>query len=289
MKKLNTVKLPLAACLVSLSCSALTQEMEEVIITASLIDASSDSISNPLHVVNGESVATDASQSIGASIDGLMGVSSSDYGAAVGQPIIRGMSGSRVKILNNGVVIRDVSGLGPDHVNDADLNNIQQIEIVRGPSSLLYSNGTIGGIVNIVDNTIARKDFEESRFKLGLEAQSVNDGDSHDFSYQNNIGGLNISAAYKDSKFGDFDIPNGAVIHHEEEHEGEEHEGEEHEGEEHEENLGYLPNSDAGSTSKRLGISKTGDWGFFGLSMSDTENLYGVPYHGEGHEGHGMT
>ena len=279
MKKLNTVKLPLAACLVSLSCSALTQEMEEVIITASLIDASSDSISNPLHVVNGESVATDASQSIGASIDGLVGVSSSDYGAAVGQPIIRGMSGSRVKILNNGVVIRDVSGLGPDHVNDADLNNIQQIEIVRGPSSLLYSNGTIGGIVNIVDNTITRKDFEESRFKLGLEAQSVNDGDSHDFSYQNNIGGLNISAAYKDSKFGDFDIPNGAVIHHEEEHPP----GEEPE-EEHEEDLDHLPNSDAGSTSKRVGISKTGDWGYFGLSFSDNENLYGVPFHGEEHE-----
>jgi iron complex outermembrane receptor protein len=275
MKKLNTVKLPLAACLVSLSCSALTQEMEEVIITASLIDASSDSISNPLHVVNGESVATDASQSIGASIDGLVGVSSSDYGAAVGQPIIRGMSGSRVKILNNGVVIRDISGLGPDHVNDADLNNIQQIEIVRGPSSLLYSNGTIGGIVNIVDNTITRKDFEESRFKLGLEAQSVNDGDSHDFSYQNNIGGLNISAAYKDSKFGDFDIPNGAVIHHEEEHPP---------GEEPEEDLDHLPNSDAGSTSKRVGISKTGDWGYFGLSFSDNENLYGVPFHGEEHE-----
>ena len=284
MKKSNNGKLPLAACLVSLSCSTFAQEMEEVIITASLIDSSSDAISNPLHVLSGKAIATDASQSIGASINGLVGVSSSDYGTAVGQPIIRGMSGSRVKILNNGVVIRDVSGLGPDHVIDADLNDIQQIEIVRGPSSLLYANGTIGGIVNIVDNTIARKDFEESRFKLGLEAQSVNDGDSHDFSYQNNIGGLNISAAYKDSKFGNFDIPNGAIIHHEEEHEGEEHEGEEHEGEEHEENLGYLPNSDAGSTSKRLGISKTGDWGFFGLSMSDAENLYGIPYHGEGHE-----
>ncbi|MDG2501252.1 MAG: TonB-dependent receptor [Porticoccaceae bacterium] len=270
--------------------------MEEVIITSSLIDASSDAISNPLHVVSGESIAIDASQSIGASIDGLVGVSSSDYGAAVGQPIIRGMSGSRVKILNNGKVIRDVSGLGPDHVNDSDLHDIQQIEIVRGPSSLLYANGTIGGIVNIVDNTIARKDFEESKFKLGFEAQSVNDGDAHNFSFQNNIGGLNISAAYKDSQLGNFDIPHGAVIHHEEEHhdedhededhEGEEHEGEEHEGEEHEEDLGFLPNSDVGSTSKRLGISKAGDWGFFGLSVSDTENLYGIPYHGEGHEGH---
>ena len=275
MKQLNTVKLPLAAALVSLSCSALTQEMEEVIITSSLIDPSSEAIANPLHVINGESIANDASQSIGASIDGLVGVSSSDYGAAVGQPIIRGMSGSRVKILNNGVVVRDVSGLGPDHVNDVDLNNIQQIEIVRGPSSLLYSNGTIGGIVNIVDNTIARKDFEESTFRLGLEAQTVNDGDSHDVSYQNNLGGLNISAAYKDSKFGDYDIPNGAVIHHEDD---------DHAGEEHEEELGYLPNSDSGSTAQRLGISRTGDWGYFGVSISETENLYGIPFHGDSHD-----
>ena len=278
--------LSVAVLLAPISASA-NSNIEEVIITSSLIDAASDEISNPLHVINGESIATDASQSIGASIDGLVGISTSDYGAAVGQPIIRGMSGSRVKILNNGKVIRDVSGLGPDHANDVDLNNIQQIEIVRGPSSLLYSNGAIGGIVNIVDNTIARKDFTESKFQLGLEAQTVNDGDSHDFSYQNNIGGLNFSAAYKDSQFGEYDIPDGAVVHHEEEHEGDEHAGEEHEGEEHEEDLGYLPNSDSASTSKRVGISKTGDWGYFGLSFSDTENLYGIPFHGEGHEEHG--
>ena len=283
MKKRLMGKLPLATALVSLSCSAFTQELEEVIITSSLIDASSDEISNPLHVINGQTIANDASQSLGASIDGLVGISSSDYGAAVGQPIIRGMSGSRVKILNNGVVIRDVSGLGPDHVNDVDLNNVQQIEIVRGPSSLLYSNGTIGGIVNIVDNSIARTDLTDSEFKLGLEAQSVNDGDSHDVSYQNNLGGFNVSIAYKDAQFGNFDIPNGAVIHHEEAPEGEEHEDEEHGDEE---NLGYLPNSDAGSTSAKLGISKTGDWGYFGISVSDSENLYGIPFHGEGHDDH---
>ena len=292
MKKLVTVKLPLAACLIGLSCSAFTQEMQEVIVTSSLIDASSDEISNPLHVISGESIATDASQSIGASIDGLVGISSSDYGAAVGQPIIRGMSGSRVKLLNNGRVVRDVSGLGPDHGNDVDLNNIEQIEIIRGPSSLLYSGGTIGGIINVVDNTIARKDFEESIFKLGLETQSVNDGDSHDFSYQNNLGGLNISLAYKDSEFGNFEIPNGAVIHSEEEHEGEDHDeelhgDEDHEDEGHEEDLGYLPNSDVGSTSQRLGLSKTGDWGYIGLSVIDTESLYGIPFHGDSHEEHG--
>ena len=283
MKNLVTGKLPLAAAIVSMSCTALSQEMEEVIITSSLIDASSEEISNPLHVIDGGALATDASQSLGASIDGLVGISSSDYGAAVGQPIIRGMSGSRVKVLNNGMVIRDVSGLGPDHGNDTDLNNIQQIEIVRGPSSLLYSNGTIGGIVNIVDNSIARKDFADSAFTLGLEAQSVNNGDSLDFSYQNNIGGLNISAAYKDSQFDDYEIPDGAVMHHQEEHQTEEHVGEEHEAEEHKEGLVHLPNSDADSTSQRIGISKTGDWGFFGLSFSDNQNLYGIPYHGDDH------
>ena len=61
------------------------------------------------------------------------------------------MSGSRVKILDNGIVNRDVSGLGADHFNDIDLGNAQQIEIVRGPSSLLYTNGAIGGIINVVD------------------------------------------------------------------------------------------------------------------------------------------
>ena len=72
-------------------------------------------------------------------------------------------SDSRVTlILNNGVVARDVSGLGPDHINDVDMNNIEQIEVVRGPSSLMYSNGSIGGIINVVDNTIAKQDFEKS-------------------------------------------------------------------------------------------------------------------------------
>lgn len=275
LNKLTTRRLPLAASLLSLSCSTFAQEIEEIIITSSLIDASAEAISNPLHVIDGQSIATDASQSIGASLADLVGVSSSDYGAAVGQPIIRGMSGSRVKILNNGVVVRDVSGLGPDHINEVDLNNIQQIEIVRGPSSLLYSKGSIGGIINIVDNTIARTDFEDSEFKLGLEAQTVNHGDSHDFSYQNNLGGFNVSLAYKDSDFGNFDIPDGAVIHHEDPDEEEEDE----------EELDHLPNSDSGSTSQRVGISKTGDWGYFGLSFSDSESLYGIPFHGDDHGG----
>ena len=264
-----------AALVLSALCSSNTvsNEIEEVIVTSSLIDQTLSDIENPLHVVSGEDLSTNASQSLGESLDGLLGVSSSDYGSGVGQPIIRGMSGNRVKILNNGMVVRDVGGIGADHVNDVDLNNIQQIEIVRGPSSLLYANGTIGGIINIVDSTIAREDFTDSELKLGLEAQSVNDGDSHNLSYQNNLGGLNFSLAYKDSQFDNFDVPTGAILH------GEDHD-DEHE-DEHEEEVGFLSNSDFENNALRLGVSKAGDWGYFGVSVNSVESIYGIPFHGD--------
>ena len=105
------------------------------------------------------------------------------------------MSGNRVKIMSNGRVNRDVAGIGADHINDIDLNNIQQIEVIRGPSSIFYSNGTTGGIINVVDNTIARTDFLESELRIGGEAQTVNGGKSGEMSYQNNLGGLNFSLA----------------------------------------------------------------------------------------------
>lgn len=258
------------------------QDIEEVIITSSFIDQNLSEISNPLHVVSGEEIKTSASESLGESIDDLLGISSTDYGSAVGQPIIRGMSGARVKILENGMVNRDVSGLGADHLNDLDLSNVQQIEIVRGPSSLLYANGSIGGIINVVDNSISKKDFEESKLLLGSESQSVNEGQSHNISFEDNLGGINLTLSYKDSDFGNFDIPNGAIIHDEEEHE--EHGDEEHE--EHEENLTFLENSDYESEAASIGISKVGDWGYFGISYKNAETVYGIPYHGEGHEEH---
>ena len=277
--------------------------IEEVIVTSSFVGQKLSDIDNPLHIVSGEDIANDATASLGESLDNLLGVASADYGAATGQPIIRGMSGNRVKVLHNGMVNRDVTGLGADHPNDIDLSHLEQIEIVRGPSSLLYANGTIGGIVNVVDKTIARENLTQSDFRFGIESQSVNDGETAEFSYQNNIGGLNISLSFKDADFGNFDIPRGAVIHAEEEHhdeDGEGHDDDHDEGhdddhdeghdDEHDEhaseNMGVLSNSDFDSQSKRIGISKVGDWGYVGMSFSNNESVYGIPYHGEGHDDH---
>ena len=256
------------------SLSILAQDVEEIVVTSALID--STEITNPLYVINGDEIVNDATTSLGDAIDGYLGISMADYGAAVGQPIIRGMSGPRVKILKNGMVNRDVSGLGVDHLNDVDLNDVQQIEIVKGPSSLLYANGTIGGIINVVDDCIAAMNFEIPEVKIGYETQSVNDGSSEFVNLKRNINGFNINFGYKNSEFGNYDIPNGAILH-EEEHEDEH-------GDEHEEDLGYVNNSDFAVEATKFGISKVGDWGYVGLSVDSLKSVYGIPFHGDEHE-----
>ena len=262
------------------SSSIIAQDVEEIVVTSALID--STEITNPLYVINGDEIVNDATTSLGDAIDGYLGISMADYGAAVGQPIIRGMSGPRVKILKNGMVNRDVSGLGVDHLNDVDLNDIQQIEIVKGPSSLLYANGTIGGIINVVDDCIAAMNFEIPEVKIGYETQSVNDGSSEFVNLKRNINGFNVNFGYKNTEFGNYDIPNGAILH-EEEHE-EDHEEDHEEGhEEHEENLGYVNNSDFAVEATKFGISKVGDWGYVGLSVDSLKSVYGIPFHGDEH------
>ena len=251
---------------------AFAQDIEDVIVTSSILGTKSQ-IENPIHVIDEETLNKSGSHSIGESIDNLLGVSNTDFGSIVGQPVIRGLSGARVKVLENGLVNRDVSGIGADHPIDIDLNNIQQVEIVRGPSSLLYSNGALGGIVNVVDNTITQEDFSEQEIKLGFEHNSVSDGDVHNISFSDNIEGFNVSLAYKHQNFNNFEIPDEAVIHEEEGHEEEEKD--------------YLENSDAKIAAYKTGVSIVEDWGYFGVSFKNIENVYGIPFHGEHEEEEG--
>ncbi|MDA9248167.1 TonB-dependent receptor, partial [Gammaproteobacteria bacterium] len=140
----------------------------------------------------------------------------------------------------------------------------------------LYANGTIGGIINIVDDCIAAMNFEIPEVKIGYETQSVNDGSSEFVNLKKNINGFNINFGYKNSEFGNYDIPNGAILH-EEEHEDEH-------GDEHEEDLGYVNNSDFAVEATKFGISKVGDWGYVGLSVDSLKSVYGIPFHGDEHE-----
>jgi iron complex outermembrane receptor protein len=240
---------------------------EEIIVTSSLGGTTLAEIDSPIFVIKGDDINYSASTSLGENLNYLLGVSSSDFGPGVGQPIIRGMGGTRVKILSNGKLVRDVSGLGSDHLNDVDMNDLQQIEVVRGPSSLLYSNGTIGGIINIVDQAIATKDFEGNDFSIGLERQTANMGTSGSFSYKGNVNDVNLTYALKELNFESYDVPSGAIIH-----EGSPEAKE------------SLENSDLATFSHKFGTSIVRDWGYFGFSVGKIENTYGIAFHGEEHE-----
>ena len=274
MKKINFIGLPLLA-LTAFANISLANDLEEVVVTSSLIDASASDISNPIHVMNGQSISDDASQSLGSIIDGLVGVSTSDFGASVGQPVIRGLGGSRVKVLNNGKVVRDVSALGPDHLNQIDLGHLEQIEIVRGPSSLLYANGAVGGIVNIVDNTIAKQDITDAKFEIGAGYEDGNTGNTGTTSYQGNVNGVNVTSSIQYSNLDVYAIPEHA-LHHDEEHDDHGHEAEE--------DPTSLKDSDFANFSAKIGFSKVADWGYAGVSVADSNATFGIPFHGEHHE-----
>ena len=264
-----------------LTINIYAEEVEEVVVTASLTNQTVSDLKDPLHVVDGEDVAAGGVQSLGDTLDELLGVHSADFGAAVGQPVVRGMSGSRVRVLENGVVVRDVAALGPDHINDVNLLNTQQIEVVKGPSSLLYANGGAGGVINIVDNSIAQTDLSTfPMVSVGAETQSVNNGEVKDFSYAQNLSGFNVTFVASDSIFENYELPAGALSeeHHDEEHHDSEGD-EDHEGE----SMKMLANSDVENTYTKLGISRTGDWGYVGVSFSDNEGVMGVPFHVEAH------
>ena len=259
-----------------LTLNIYADDVEEVVVTASLTNQNASDLVDPLHVIDGDDVRNGGVLSLGDTLDELLGVHSADFGSAVGQPVIRGMSGSRVRILENGVVVRDVAALGPDHINDVDLLNTEQIEVVRGPSSLLYANGAAGGVVNIVDNSIAKTDLSTFPVvSVGLETQSVNNGEVKDFSYQANHSGFNVTFATSDTVMENYKLPGGALF-------PEEHHDEDHD----EESLKFLANSDVENTYSKFGVSRTGDWGYIGFSYSDNEGEFGIPFHVEAHGDH---
>ncbi len=119
----------------------------------------SDLIS-PATSVGGDDLTLRAANSLGETLNGLPGVSTTTYGPMVGRPIIRGMDGDRIRLLQNGVAAYDASSLSYDHAVPQDPLSIERVEIVRGPAALLYGGNAIGGVVNTIDNRIPREPIQ---------------------------------------------------------------------------------------------------------------------------------
>jgi iron complex outermembrane receptor protein len=155
--------------------------LDEIVISAPL--------DRPLHqqaqaasIMTAEQLNLALEPSLGQTLARMPGVSSSFFGPAASRPIIRGLEGDRVRILQNGLNTTDVSAASFDHALSFDPSNLKSVEVIRGPATLLYGSGAIGGIVNAIDGRIVDKKLDGTiRGSMGGRFSSVDQG------YQTNM------------------------------------------------------------------------------------------------------
>jgi iron complex outermembrane receptor protein len=107
-------------------------------------------------VLDKEELIHDMKPSIGDTLADLPGVSASSFGPTASRPILRGESGERVRVLVDGIGSLDLSSSDPDHAVAINPLTAQRIEVLRGPSALLFGSSAIGGVVNVIDTRIPR-------------------------------------------------------------------------------------------------------------------------------------
>lgn len=127
--------------------------LQEVFVTASLGRNPLD-IAQPTAVLGGDDLTRQLNGSLGETLSRQLGVSSSYFGPASSRPVIRGLGGYRVQTLQDGLSTLDVGNLSDDHATTVDPALAEQIEILKGPATLLYGSGASGGLINVVTDRI---------------------------------------------------------------------------------------------------------------------------------------
>jgi iron complex outermembrane receptor protein len=149
------------------------QQLEPVVVNADPLDRSALDSLRPVDVLRGDQLRDRESTNLGATLGRELGVQSSAYGPGAGRPIIRGMDSARVRVTESGLGVGDVSGVSPDHRVSADTLNSPQVEVLRGPATLLYGSGAIGGLVNIVSDRVPRVRPDNAGASISLRGSTA--------------------------------------------------------------------------------------------------------------------
>ena len=151
------------------------EPLQEVVISASPHQRSIDQIAGNVSALSGDQLALANRSSLGATLAGQVGISNSSFGPASGHPVVRGQSGKRLAILNNSMASSDASALSSDHSNAFDTLMLDRIEVIRGPATLRYGPGAIGGVINLIDNRIHPQSLAEIEGALDMRYASNGD------------------------------------------------------------------------------------------------------------------
>ncbi len=128
--------------------------LDKVVVSAGLDQKTAFDLAQGTSVLTGEELHRLAQATLGETLSGTAGVASSSHGPGASRPIIRGLGGDRIRVLDNGIGALDASNVSPDHQTAIEPLFATRIEVLRGPSTLLYGNSAVGGAVNVINNSI---------------------------------------------------------------------------------------------------------------------------------------
>ena len=236
-------------------------EMHNLIVTSDPFgDRVVDDLINSVTVITDEELARRQSNTLGETLDGLPGVHNSDFGPGVGRPVVRGLTGSRVQVLDNGLRVVDVAGEGADHNIAIDTANASQIEILRGPATLLYGGNASGGVINVISEHFNPNFSDE----INVNGQFAYSGNGNQ-----RLGNIGLSLPLSDNfvirtdyagqRSDDFDIDGFQGI--------DQTAGDK----------GTLENSGIDTNSFSVTGLYSQDWGFAALGYSRWKTSYGLP------------
>lgn len=249
-------------------------ELNAVTVTASPLQGDAESLARPVEVLAGERLDEQKAGTLGDTVAKLPGVQTTFFGPGVGRPIIRGQEGPRVAVLSNGMGNMDASTVSADHATSIEPFLADQIEVLKGPATLLFGSGAIGGAVNVVDGRIAR-DLPDRPLsgRAELRGNSVNDERSGMFRLDGVSGNVVLHVDGLVRNGDDYRIPGYAVIDALEDHDAHDHDAADSD----EPRRGRLDNSAVRTRAGGVGATWLGDAGYFGVSASTYRTNYGIP------------
>ncbi|WP_084025630.1 TonB-dependent receptor [Bordetella flabilis] len=219
----------------------------------------------PSTVLEGTGLDLRRADTLGQTLNGLPGISTTTYGPMVGRPIIRGMDGDRIRIMNNGLGSVDASSLSFDHAVPIDPLTASRIEVIRGPAALLYGGNAVGGVVNVIDDRIPTEPVQGIHGQAQGDWGGANDSRSGAVQLEGGDGRFAIRADGFTRSTDTLRIPGYArssSLRAQDEPGTDEPRD-------------HLPNSDGSVHGGGIGMAWTGDSGYAGLSYSGYDSDYG--------------
>ena len=192
----------------------------------------------------------------------LPGVTVRGNGSAPSRPILRGLTDNEVLVVENGLRMGDIATFDPAHATPLEALGIAQVDVVRGPASILYGPNTLGGLVNVITNIVPAVSDHPFSGTVNIEGNSVSNETS---GFVRNVwsgsnSAFSVSAGML--RAGDIGIPTGAYTDP---------------GSGAEFNLKAMPSSDQKSSEAGLGYSRRGDFGMWGIGAKHFEMNWGIP------------